>query len=203
MSMEDLLKHGPLKPEGLRGLKETEDMEPDIEDKFKVPKPKMPEQIGTRYNDDKSGQRTGWILEEDVTNTILNGVKEAKEYISPKRTESKQLTTVKELLDLIEMLRAGVMIGYPGYYGLPEWEPCRVFLEDKSDILERDEPNFEVFKRCFNILFNFNSSSNMILLLSGLLVKNMTRQNFYAITLERTKRLKLSANWPKREPEPL
>jgi hypothetical protein len=144
VSIEDLLKHGPLKPEALRGLKETEELEPDIEEKYKVPKPKMPERVGTRFNEDKTAQRTGWILEEGVTATILKGVNESKEYISYQRAEAKKLTTVKELFDLIDILKAGVMIGYPAYHGLPEWEPCRVFLEDNQDILLKDEPNFEV-----------------------------------------------------------
>jgi hypothetical protein len=144
--VEDLIKHGPLKPEALRGLKETEDLQPDIDDKYKVPKPKMPERVGTRFNEDKTAQRTGWILEEDVTETILKGVKEAKDYLSSQRAEMKKLTTVKELLDFIDLLKAGVMIGYPAYYGLPEWEPCRVFLEEKQDLLLKDEPNFEVKK---------------------------------------------------------
>ena len=34
----------------------------------------------------------------------------------------------------------GVMIGYPAYHGLGEWEPCRVIFEDKTDILKKDEP---------------------------------------------------------------
>ena len=144
LALEELLKHGPLKPEGLRGLNLTEDMEPDIEDKFKVPKPKMPEKVGTKFNQDPSHQRIGWILDEEVTNTILKGVQDAKAYISNKRTEEKKYTTLKELYDLIDMLKAGVMIGYPAYYGLPEWEPVKVMLEDKSDLTERDEPNFEV-----------------------------------------------------------
>ncbi len=144
LGMEELLKHGPLKPEGLRGLHLTEDMEPDIEDKFKVPKPKMPEKVGDRYNEDPSHQRTGWIIDEEVTNTILKGVLDAKEYISFKRVEEKKFTTLKELYDILDMLKAGVMIGYPAYHGLPDWEPCRVFLEDKQDLVERDEPNFEV-----------------------------------------------------------
>ena len=144
VSIEELLKHGPLKPDALRGLKETEDLEPDVEDKYKVPKPIMPEKVGTRFNEDKTAQRTGWILEEDVTEIILKGVREAKNYLSLQRTESKKLTTVKELLDLLDILKAGVMIGYPAYYGLPEWEPCRVFLEDKSDVLLKDDPSFDV-----------------------------------------------------------
>ncbi len=144
--LEDLLKFGPLKHETVRGLKETEHSEPDIEDKYKVPKPKMPEKVGTRYNDDSSGQRTGWILEEDVTQNIMKAVTDAKDYISPSRAEAKKMTTVDELLDLVEILKAGVMIGYPGFYGLPDWEPVKFLLEDKSDILDKEEANMEYFK---------------------------------------------------------
>lgn len=31
MAVEDLIKYGPLKPEDVRGLKETANLEPDIE----------------------------------------------------------------------------------------------------------------------------------------------------------------------------
>ncbi len=106
---------------------------------------KMPDRIGTRYNEDKNNMRTGWILEENTTDNILKAVEEAKEYISRKRTEEKKFTTIHELMNFLDLLKAGVMIGYPGYHGLPEWEPCRNLLEDKSDILEQDEAHFEVF----------------------------------------------------------
>jgi hypothetical protein len=143
-SMEDLLKHGPQKPAELRGLKETENIDADIEDKYKPKKPEMPPQVGTRFNEDQSAQRTGWILEEDITNTILKGVLEAKEYISSKRVDEKKTTSVKELLEYIDLLKAGVMIGYPAYYGLPEWEPCRYLFEDKEDICFKEDPQAEV-----------------------------------------------------------
>ncbi len=144
--IEDLLKHGPLKPEASRGLNLTEDMEPDIEDKFKVPKIKMPDRVGTRFNEDPSHQRTGWILDEDVTKTILKGVIDAKDYLNPKRAEEKKTTTLKELLEIIDLLKAGVMIGYPTYHGLPDWEPCKFLLEEKDDILDKEEPNQEVLQ---------------------------------------------------------
>ena len=31
----------------------------------------------------------------------------------------------------MDNLRGAVMIAYPGYHGLPEWEPARLILEDK------------------------------------------------------------------------
>jgi hypothetical protein len=83
-------------------------------------------------------------LEEDVTNVILKGVNEAKEYISNKYTESKKATTVSELYNFIDILKAGVMIGYPAYYGLGENEPCKLILEDKQDILYKDDNNSDV-----------------------------------------------------------
>ncbi len=113
-------------------------------DKYKVPKMKMPEKVGTRFNEDKTSMRTGWILEEGVTNNVLKAVEEAKEYISNNRTEQKQFTTIHELMNLLDILKAGVMIGYPCYHGLPEWEPCLNIIEDKTDILDKDEAHFEV-----------------------------------------------------------
>lgn len=105
---------------------------------------KMPEKVGTRYNEDKTNMRTGWILEETTTENVLKAIEEAKAYINLKRTEEKKITTVHELLDLLDLLKAGVMICYPSYHGLPEWEPCVNILEDKTDILEKDESHFEV-----------------------------------------------------------
>lgn len=151
-SIEELLKHGPLKPDELRGLKETEDLQPDIEDKYKLPKPKMPEKVGTRYNEDKTSHRTGWILEEDVTNTILKGIMDAKDYINYKRVEEKKSTTLKELFDFIDIMKAGVMIGYPCYHGLPEWEPCRILLEEKDDLINKDDTQQPEVKIQFKFL---------------------------------------------------
>jgi hypothetical protein len=144
MALEELLKHGPLKPEGLRGLHETENIDEDIEEKYKPPKPQMPDKVGTRFNEDTGHQRIGWILEEGVTNTILKAVLDAKELISSKRAEEKKKTSLNELINMIDILKAGVMIGYPGYYGLPDWEPVRLLLEEKTEMVEKEEANFEV-----------------------------------------------------------
>ena len=140
------MKHGPLKTEETRGLKETEHLDENIEEKYRAPKTPMPEKVGTKYNEDKTNQRTGWILEDDVTKKIMEAVTKAKEYISPKRAETRQKTTVKELEENIQLMYGGVMIGYPAYHGLGTWEPCRVIFEDKSDILKRNEPNQDYFQ---------------------------------------------------------
>ena len=50
-----------------------------------MPKTKMPDKVGTKYCEDPSHQRTGWVLEDDVTNTILQACSDAKAYISSKK----------------------------------------------------------------------------------------------------------------------
>ena len=146
MVTEELIKHGPLKPEEYRGLKETENLDENIEPQYRAKKTPFPEKVGTKYNEDKTNQRTGWILEDDINNKIMEAVKEAKEYLDPKRAESRKITTSDELNKLIQLMYGGVMIGYPAYHGLGEWEPCRVIFEDKSDILQKDEPNQDYFQ---------------------------------------------------------
>jgi hypothetical protein len=148
----------------------------------------MPEKVGTIYKDDPTGQRTGWVLEESVTNTILKGCQDAKAFISVKKVEEKKPMTIIELLEILDLLKAGVMIGYPCYYGLPEWEPCRILLEDKGDLLTKEMPNQEV-----RIIINL-SFIMLIRQLYGTLVRNMKERNFYQTILEKMKRLKLSVN---------
>jgi hypothetical protein len=104
----------------------------------------MPEKVGTIYKDDPTGQRTGWVLEESVTNNIMKAVLDSKGLISVKKVEEKKTMTIKELTEILELLKAGVMIGYTCYYGLPEWEPCRLLLEDNTDMLNKEQANFEV-----------------------------------------------------------
>lgn len=104
----------------------------------------MPEKIGTIYNEDKSGNRTGWILEDSINSTIMNGISDAREYISVKWTQEKKNINIKELFDFLDILKAGVMIAYPGYYGLPQWEPCLLLLEDKTDIKNIEIPGTDV-----------------------------------------------------------
>ena len=105
---------------------------------------KMPKPLGTKMNEDPTAQRSGWILDDDVTNTILKACFDAKDLINIKKVDVKYVTKVKDLTDQLDYLRGAMMIGYPGYAGLPDWEPARVILEDKMDILKKEDPNTEV-----------------------------------------------------------
>ncbi len=86
-----------------------------------------------RYNEDKTGFRTGVILSEQVTNVMLEEVQKSKNYINKKQVDLKIILTIVELQKCIDNLRGAMMIAYPGYYGLEEYEPARVVLEGKFD----------------------------------------------------------------------
>ena len=147
MCIEELLKHGPLKTEETRGLKETEHLEEEnLEEKYRSKKTPMPPKVGTKFNEDKTNQRTGWILEDDITSKAMQAVTDAKEYISYLRAENRKVTSVEELNNHIQLMYGAVMICYPAYHGLGDWEPCKVIFEDKTDILRKDEPNQDYFQ---------------------------------------------------------
>ena len=57
MVIEELMKHGPLKTEETRGLKETENLDENIEPKYRAKKTPMPPKVGTKYNEDKTNQK--------------------------------------------------------------------------------------------------------------------------------------------------
>ena len=187
MVIEELMKHGPLKTEETRGLKETENLDENIEEKYRAKKTPMPPKVGTKYNEDKTNQRTGWILEDDVTKKIMEEVTAAKEYISPKRAEQRKITSVEELNKHIQLMYGGVMIGYPAYYGLGEWEPCRVIFEDKTDILKKDEPNQDYYQYDTTCMWYAG--------------KELERGNFCVIILARMKRLRSWLNLLRKEVE--
>ncbi|MCQ2819919.1 MAG: CFAP298 family protein [archaeon] len=146
MTMEDLMKFGPLKPEETRGLSQTEYIDDNLEEKYRAPRTPLPPKVGTRFNEDKTHHRTGWILDEDVTKKIMEEVIKAKEYISYKRAELRETTTVDQLKEHLALMKAGLMIGYPNYYGLGDWEPAKVYFEDKGDILNKDEANQDYYQ---------------------------------------------------------
>jgi len=40
------------------------------------------------------------------------------------------LLTIPNLKEELNKLRGAIMIAYPGYHGLPPWEPAKLILED-------------------------------------------------------------------------
>ena len=105
---------------------------------------KMPPKIGTREVPDKSNIRTGWLLDEEQTKMMLQHITEAKAVIHKDQVAKKIPLTEKALLDQFDILKGVIMICYPAYHGLGEWEPARLLLETKEQL---DDPD---------VFFNIN-----------------------------------------------
>jgi len=146
ISIQDLANLGTLKPEDTRGL--PFEMVPDANGNLpeKGAKEEIKLQPGQRYKEDKTRYRTGIILSEELTQVLLNEVENAKKVISKENISAKNPLTKKVLIDAINTLRGAVMIAYPAYHGLPEWEPARMILEEKFDFANVAQDNYEYLK---------------------------------------------------------
>jgi hypothetical protein len=135
MALEDLASKGPLKCENLRGLDEKgydgyvkgEDI--TVIDGLKV----MPPVVGTRRVLDDSNYRIGWLLEESMTQKMLEHAMTMKKMIHMSSVTEKRFLTKAMLQDQLDITRGLMMMGYPGFHGLGDWEPIWVILENKEE----------------------------------------------------------------------
>jgi len=101
MAIEDLAAKGPLKPEGLRGLDEAgypeylkgEDI--TVTDGLKM----MPPQVGQRFVKDTQHYRTGWCLDEAMSQKMLDLSMEMKKLIHKSSVEQKRILKKEVLLE--------------------------------------------------------------------------------------------------------
>jgi cilia- and flagella-associated protein 298 len=133
MALEELASKGPLKCENLRGLDEKgydgyvkgEDL--TVIDGLKM----MPPLVGKRQVVDETNYRIGWVLEEDMTNKMLEQSMAMKKMIHVSSVTEKRFLT-KAMLQELDLTRGLMMMAYPGFHGLGEWEPIWVILENKE-----------------------------------------------------------------------
>ena len=76
---------------------------------------------------------------------MIETANNAKKTISKDMVAMKKNLNIKDLKEQFDLLRAAVMISYPGYFGLPAWEPVRILLEDKKALEGRETDVGEVF----------------------------------------------------------
>jgi len=93
---------------------------------------KLPPKIGVKQVEDKNHNRSGWILDEETTKMMTQSVAGVKNAVSKDQVEKKVALNEKMLLEYLDTLRSVMMMTYPGYYGLGEWEPVRIILETKE-----------------------------------------------------------------------
>jgi cilia- and flagella-associated protein 298 len=94
----------------------------------------MPPTVGVRRVDDEHHFRTGWLLAEDTTKKMLNVAMDAKKVVHKSYSIDGKKCLTKELFyEHLDNVRGIMMIAYPGFHGLGEWEPAWMILENKEE----------------------------------------------------------------------
>ena len=116
----------------------SEEKEPFIQ----KPKAEPP----NRYIHDKSNARYGIVLPIEETNALMEVVKKAYALLeSPSEGEREKYE------DMVNELRGAIMVSFPGYYGLPSWEPTVLILEGKITEEEMSTEEYQFFEENANL----------------------------------------------------
>lgn len=137
ISLEDLASKGPLKPEELRGLKDYDEYVKNEDITTIDGLKKMPPRVGVREAPDETNYRTGWVLGEEITKLMLDESMKAKLIIHKGQVDNKVCLTKKAMMDQLDIIRGVIMMAYPAYHGLGEWEPIKVILENREEFDEK------------------------------------------------------------------
>ena len=89
--------------------------------------------MNQRLSPDPTGYRVGVAPATEVGDKMKQVAKEARAYIDYKKVKERKNLEEKELEELVSLMRGAVMIAYPGYHGLPDWDYVCLILEDKLD----------------------------------------------------------------------
>lgn len=134
-AVQGLLQHGPMRPEGVRGLTTPETYDPAYEqlrpDEKEMLATKLP---GAVSRPDPTGYRTGWAPSPDTSPKLTEVIDSAKRLVSNDNPDLRRLLTIADLKETVLLFRGAVMIAYPGYHGLPDWDPVWLILEDQANL---------------------------------------------------------------------
>ena len=138
--MEDLASKGPMRPEELRGLDNLDEYV-QAEDLTVINGlKKMPPRVGTREVRDETNYRTGVLVSEELTNQMLEEAMKGKQLIHKTQVDRKVNLTFEAIDQQLDIFKGLVMMAYPGYHGLGEWEPIRDMLESpEADVFDHQE----------------------------------------------------------------
>lgn len=135
-NIKGLLEHGPLRPEAVRGLTSSDTYTPAYETLSQHEKDFLSISLpGHTLVTDQTGYRTGLIASKNNSEKLIEVIEQAKNKVSNENADKKVVLLQKDLQEILMLLKGGIMIVYPGYYGLPEWDPVFQILEDKMVLL--------------------------------------------------------------------
>ncbi|KYF46606.1 putative protein c21orf59 [Toxoplasma gondii TgCatPRC2] len=117
-----LSAHGPLRPEETRGLTAEVAKLSDLDIHA----------YGEPTNPDPTGYRTGVQPPPEAAEILEETAGRSAENVSHEKVQAKQPLTMKSVRSAFENLRGAVMIAYPAFHDLPEWDPARILLEEEE-----------------------------------------------------------------------
>jgi cilia- and flagella-associated protein 298 len=135
-AIEELATKGPLKPEALRGLTGLDEYVKHEDLTVINGLKEMPPKTGCREVVDEHHFRTGWLVSEELCKQMLEEAMKAKQIIHSTSVDRKVIQNEKMLYDVLDIYKGLVMMAYPGYYGLGDYEPIRVILETKDEFID-------------------------------------------------------------------
>lgn len=131
--IEELASKGPMLPEELRALDNLDEYV-QAEDLTVINGlKKMPPRTGTREVKDDQKYRTGWLQSEEMCNQMLEEAMKGKQLIHKTQIDRKVCVKFEQIEHQLDVFKGLVMMAYPGYHGLGEWEPIRFLFEEEDD----------------------------------------------------------------------
>ena len=83
---------------------------------------------------------------------MLEECRKAKNVLLADRVKDKSITTEEQLKEVINNIRGAIMISYPAYHGLPDYEATKVILEEKIDFNFHKHNDYDVFLQFSSII---------------------------------------------------
>ena len=169
--IEDLAAKGPMRCEELRGLDNLDEYVRSEDLTVINGLKKMPPRTGTREIVDDQKYRTGWLVSEEMCAQMLEEAMKGKQLIHKTQIERKVALTFEAMEHQLDIFKGLVMMAYPGYHGLGDWEPIRVLFEeedDHADLLELSKVSLWIVSKelqapkLFSDYFGSNEKSKFV-----------------------------------------
>lgn len=117
-SLEELIKCGALKPEETRGLQDGDPTEPPRPDLIPAP--------------DEHHYRIGWAVPQELGVRMLETTVAAKQLLNKSNADRRIPVTMEQLDEACSLMKGALMMAYPGYHTLGQWEPVVMLLENRD-----------------------------------------------------------------------
>jgi hypothetical protein len=129
VSMQELAKYGPMRPEETRGLSDetAKCTELDIN------------AYGAPTNPDPHGYRTGCPPPQATADVMLRTAEEALASVSHTLVEARKCIDMPSVKAQLDMCKGAVQIAFPAFHRLPWYDPVRMECEDKEELDGRSD----------------------------------------------------------------